>query len=120
MSDLMKQVVQEVLKGNKTIISNRVDNANRQPASASLGDIKRPNYQRLKQEQRLSVLENSSPPSAGYKNLQPRAARMDYQINISMRSLYRGSDRFPWLKGKYQEKAVYLHEAAIGRRNPPK
>ncbi|WP_144462084.1 hypothetical protein [Siminovitchia fortis] len=67
MSDLMKQVVQEVLKGNKTIISNRVDNANRQPASASLGDIKRPNYQRLKQEQRLSVLENSSPPSAGYK-----------------------------------------------------
>lgn len=67
MSDVMKQVVQEVLKGNKTIISNRVENTSKPSASKSLNDIKRPNYQRLKKEQRLSVLENQRSSPAGYK-----------------------------------------------------
>ncbi|MBD8007596.1 hypothetical protein [Bacillus norwichensis] len=59
MSDVMKQVVQEVLQGNKTIMTNRMNQKNNTPANISLSEIKRPNYQQLKQEQRLSVLEES-------------------------------------------------------------
>lgn len=65
MSDLMKQVVHEVLQGNKTIVSSRVDNSSRQSANKSLKDIKRPNYQRMKQDQRLSILEKSRPAPTG-------------------------------------------------------
>ncbi|GIN98841.1 hypothetical protein J6TS1_47110 [Siminovitchia terrae] len=67
MSDVMKKVVQEVLQGNKMIMTNSVNNKNRPPANVSLSDIKRPNYQQLKQEQRLSVLEESRPSSIGNK-----------------------------------------------------
>jgi len=63
----MKQVVQEVLQGNKTIVSNRVDKTNRPTSNVSLNDIERPNYQRLKKDQRLSVLENSKPSMPGNK-----------------------------------------------------
>lgn len=75
----MKQVVQEVLKGNKTIISNKSNRPGRQqttgrsnqPArqqsnrtnpvsarnnSSALQNIKRPNYQQLKKDQRLSAI----------------------------------------------------------------
>lgn len=56
----MKQIVQEVIKGNKTIITNRVDEKTLPSSNVSLGEIKRPNYQRLKKNQRLSVLEQAS------------------------------------------------------------
>ncbi|RST76512.1 hypothetical protein D4T97_007060 [Siminovitchia acidinfaciens] len=67
MSDVMKQVVQEVLQGNKTIISSKVDRRDRPSGNVALNDIKRPNYQKLKQEQRLSGLKKPGASIAGHK-----------------------------------------------------
>lgn len=67
MSDVMKQVVQEVLKGNKTIISHKAERGGRTSENVSLNDIKRPNYQKLKQDQRLSGLEKPGPSTEGHK-----------------------------------------------------
>ncbi|MFD1706753.1 hypothetical protein ACFSCZ_08405 [Siminovitchia sediminis] len=56
MSDVMKQVVQEVLRGNTTVITSGHKQRGKPSANTSLDGIDRPNYQRLKQDQRLSVL----------------------------------------------------------------
>ena len=70
MSDVMKQVVQEILQGNKTVISKKTDNQIRDLKSEStLKNIKRPNYQRLKMEERLSYPKNNFQiPSADRKS----------------------------------------------------
>ncbi|MBP2257021.1 hypothetical protein [Virgibacillus alimentarius] len=67
MSDMMKQVVQEVIKGNKTIVSNRTNQTNRQAVnrnrnnpSSPLANIKRPNYQQIKKDKRLSFAAKGS------------------------------------------------------------
>lgn len=65
LSDVMKQVVQEILQGNKKIISKKVDHKTGiHGTDDSLKSIKRPNYQRLKKDQRLSIhktnIENAS------------------------------------------------------------
>lgn len=60
MSDVMKQVVQEIMQRNKTIVSHGVDTKT-SGATPALTNIKRPNYQRLKQEERLRFTKNSQP-----------------------------------------------------------
>lgn len=53
----MKHIVQEILRGNKTIVSKRTDQAvPKQRAEVPLDHIKRPNYQQLKRDKRLSVI----------------------------------------------------------------
>ncbi|PAV29743.1 hypothetical protein CIL05_10275 [Virgibacillus profundi] len=61
MSDVMKQVVQEILQGNKKIASNKaVNNSEKSESVPSVKNIKRPNYQRLKKEERLSYTKRNS------------------------------------------------------------
>lgn len=86
---MMKRVIQEVMKGNRTIVShsqNRPgkgfrtstsepnEKQDRAHAPASLKEIRRPNYQRLKQDKRLSfakkdrTTKSSSAPARGNRN----------------------------------------------------
>lgn len=61
MADVMKQVVQGVLKGNSTIVSKKVGGpAPVHNTNSGLAGINRPNYQRMKQEQRLSGIGTGS------------------------------------------------------------
>lgn len=66
MSEMMKQIVQEILQGNKTIVSKRTDQAvQKQSGEVPLQQIKRPNYQQLKRDKRLSAIEKKGPVMAG-------------------------------------------------------
>lgn len=59
----MKQVVQEVLNKNTTIVSNKSNRpmtnpVNERGSTLGLQHIKRPNYQQLKKDERLSIITN--------------------------------------------------------------
>lgn len=59
MADVMKQVVQEVLQGNKTIVTSGADKQKTDSNKPSaLKNIKRPNYQQMKRDQRLALNKN--------------------------------------------------------------
>lgn len=85
MADVMKQVVQEILQGNKTVISKKVENSTKNPETDSnLKHIKRPNYQRLKKDERLSYTGKSyqtSPNSLRTDDKKSNTSKLPKQFN---------------------------------------
>lgn len=82
MSDVMKQVVQEIMQRNKTIVSRKVDSPPNKP-NPSLANIKRPNYQRLKEKERLAFTKNKQLPvrSGTIANRNHQLSPMPKQFN---------------------------------------
>lgn len=76
----MKQVVQEVLKGNKTIVSRRTSSVS-DKKDPSLDQINRPNYQRLKQEKRLAYQKQGSTPNRQNKIKRQATGLLKNQFN---------------------------------------
>ncbi|MFD1040261.1 hypothetical protein ACFQ3N_17955 [Virgibacillus byunsanensis] len=54
MSDVMKQVVSEILQGNKTLVAKGNHEPQHKESDTALNNINRPNYQNMKKDQRLS------------------------------------------------------------------
>lgn len=117
MSDVMKQVVQEILQRNKTIISKKADH---QPAKSepdsSLTNIKRPNYQRLKKEERLSYTQkNSRVPSRNLKTAEKKdsVSQLPKQFNEESISALRAMSLVQGNVPKKQEDKPLIHKARM-------
>ncbi|WP_234982586.1 hypothetical protein [Ornithinibacillus halophilus] len=84
----MKQVVQEILHGNKTVISKPVqEKSSSKPTSNNvLKNINRPNYQQKKKNHRLKVKENVHKPAAVLKNT-PTKQRTNNRKELNEKSI---------------------------------
>lgn len=102
MSDVMKQVVQEILQGNKTIVSRKVEQPNKITENPALAHIKRPNYQRMHKEERLGFKQkNPKSPNMSSKSIkkQNRSSLQPRQFNeesiSALRSLALAQGKVP-------------------------